>query len=203
MLSRGRTDTRDRILDGAAQAIALHGLAKLDMGDVSHSSGVSRGTLYRYFPTRDRLLVELARHEGERLRARMHAAIAEAPAGPERILVAAEHATRHVREHPVLQRILETDPAFVLRALREQFPLIKAELEPMLGPLLAETALARGGIATAQQLLDWTVRLMISAYLFPDDHPDGMARGLTATYQVLTKRRAVRRRPPARVRGSA
>ena len=45
--------TRERILDGAMAAIARHGLSKLGMSDVSHSAGVSRGTLYRYFPSRE------------------------------------------------------------------------------------------------------------------------------------------------------
>ena len=52
--------TRARILEGAATAVARHGLAKLDMSDVSAISGVSRGTLYRYFPNRDALLAEYA-----------------------------------------------------------------------------------------------------------------------------------------------
>ena len=52
--------TRERILDGAMAAIARHGLAKLGMSDVSVSAGVSRGTLYRYFPSREELLRDLA-----------------------------------------------------------------------------------------------------------------------------------------------
>src|SRR5262245_35161324 len=55
--------TRERILDGAARALARHGLAKLGMQDVSQQAAVSRGTLYRYFPNRDDLLTTLARHE--------------------------------------------------------------------------------------------------------------------------------------------
>jgi len=111
--------TRERILDGAATAVARHGLAKLEMRDVSAISGVSRGTLYRYFPSRDALLDELARHEARLFKERMRAAIENAPPGAERVRVALEHATRHVREHALLQRLLDTDPTFVLRGLRE------------------------------------------------------------------------------------
>ena len=41
------------------------------MTDVSESAGVSRGTLYRYFPTRARLLAGLVQHEMRRFRASM------------------------------------------------------------------------------------------------------------------------------------
>jgi AcrR family transcriptional regulator len=55
--------TRERILDGAVQAVALHGLSKLGMSDVSRSAGVARGTVYRYFASRDELLNALAARE--------------------------------------------------------------------------------------------------------------------------------------------
>lgn len=178
--------TRARILEGAAIAVARHGLTKLEMSDVSAISGVSRGTLYRYFPNRDALLDELASHEGQLFRERMLAAIEQAPPGAERVRVALEHATRHVSEHALLQRLLDTDPAFLLRGLRDQFDSLKAELGALLVPLLQESELVRARIATADQLLDWMVRLMISAFLLPGRDPEAMTQGLTAVYRILT-----------------
>ncbi len=178
--------TRDRILDGAAEAVARHGISKLDMGDVSASSGVSRPTIYRYFPRRNVLLTELARREGLRFRERMIRAIEEAPRGPDRILVALEHATRHVRDHAVLQRLLETDPGLLLRGLRLYLPFVRDDLVRVLGPLLQETEFVRRGLVTTEQLVDWLLRLMVSAFLLPDAKPDQMAQGLTAVYRLLT-----------------
>lgn len=178
--------TRDRIMEGAATAVARHGLAKLEMRDVSTISGVSRGTLYRYFPSRDALLAGLAQREGLRFKQRMLEAIEEAPPGPERMLVALEHATRHVLEHRALQRLLETDPAFVLGGLRAQFEALKAEFGELLGPLLREVKLVRRGVVTAEELVDWTMRLMVSAFLLPHPHPEEMAGGLTAVYRILS-----------------
>lgn len=178
--------TRARILDGAASAVARHGLAKLEMRDVSTISGVSRGTLYRYFPSRDALLDELARHEARLFKERVRAAIEDAPPGAERVRVALEHATRHVREHALLQRLLDTDPTFVLRGLREQFESLKAELGAPILPLLQESELVRTRIATADQLVDWMMRLMVSAFFLPGGDPEGMTEGLTAVYRILT-----------------
>jgi len=191
------TATRDRILDGAASAVTLHGLSKLDMGDVSRTSGLSRGTVYRYFPNRDVLLKQLAHREGTRFRQRLLDAIEQAPPGPERILIALEHATRHVHEHRMLQRILETDPALVLRELRAQFAGIKAELRPVLAPTLEKLEPVRRGAADVDDVVDWLTRLMLSAYLLPSASPDDMAGKLTAVFRTLT---AV---GPARRKGQA
>ena len=196
--------TRDRILDGAAVAVARHGLAKLDMGDVSVTSGVSRGTLYRYFPGREVLLAELAQREGLRFKEQMLAAIGAAPPGPERIRVALEHATRHVREHPALRRLLETDPAFVLRALQREFPAIRAELGQVLAPILGEVDLVRRGVVGTGQLVDWTVRLMISAFLLPEaDADEDMARSMAAVCRLLVGDHLPAAHPPRTVRRRA
>lgn len=178
--------TRERILDGAMTAVARHGLAKLEMSDVSALSGVSRGTLYRYFPNRDALLAELASHEGKLFKQRMLAAIEQVPPGAERMRVALEYTTRHVREHAALQRLLDTDPSFVVKGLRDQFDGLKTEFGALLGPLLNESDLVRRRIVSAEQLVDWMMRLMVSAFLIPGRDPDSMTHGLTAVYRILT-----------------
>src|SRR5262245_66484672 len=117
--------TRERILDGAARALARHGLAKLGMHDVSRQAAVSRGTLYRYFPNRDDLLTTLARHEGQRFQEQVAEAVRRVPPGPARLQVALEYASRDAREHPVLRRLLVTDPAFVPGAMRRREPAVR------------------------------------------------------------------------------
>lgn len=177
--------TRERILDGAMLAIARHGLAKLGMSDVSQQAGVSRGTLYRYFPSREELLLDLAAFETARFQQRVGAALAAAPAGASRLEIALQQVTRYVGEHPAIRRVIETEPAFVLGYLREQFPALRATTGQFLAPLLADTQPVRDGLASTEQLVDWMTRVMISAVLFPDPDPDGMAHSLTAVYRLL------------------
>lgn len=193
--------TRDRILDGAVRAIALHGLAKLGMSDVSDSAGVSRGTLYRYFATRELLLQSLAARESRRFEQVVRKALANTPEGVERLRVVLQHATRHVRGHPALQRLLDSELEFVMLYLREQFPVIRATMRKLLAPILRETELVRRGTATSDDLVDWLARMIISAVLFPDPNPERMVTALTGVYQALSastapERRAPRRRPP-------
>ena len=178
--------TRERILEGTRAAIARHGLAKLGMTDVSHSCGLSRGTVYRYFPTREKLLLELVAHESDRFRGRLLAELEAAEPGADRVRAAIEHAARLTQEHPVLQRLLETDAAFVLGVIREQLPLIRATVQELLGPVLEDSSLVRSGVVRSGQLVDWTMRIMISAYLFPDAHPSELAESLAAVHRALT-----------------
>jgi len=194
--------TRERILDGAMAAIARHGLSKLGMSDVSVSAGVSRGTLYRYFPSREELLQSLAAFETQRFKARTDAALAAAPAGAARLEVALQLVASYVAEHPAIRRVIETEPAFVLGYLRAEFPTLRAATGAFLAPLLAQTDPVRQGLATTEQLVDWMTRVMISAVLFPDPNPERMAQALTAVYRLLQvpapRKAAARRRPTRR-----
>ena len=190
--------TRERILDGAMAAIARHGLAKLGMSDVSASAGVSRGTLYRYFPNRDELLQSLATFESQRFQERMMAALGQAPSDSSRLEVALQLVTNYVAEHPAIRRVIETEPAFVLAYLGEEFPNLRAVIGAFLAPLLRETAPVQQGLVTTEQLVDWLTRVMISAVLFPDPDPNRMAHGLTAVYRLLAGATTPARRRPTR-----
>jgi AcrR family transcriptional regulator len=198
--------TRERILEGALQAVARHGLTKLGMHDVCEHAGVSRGTLYRYFPNRDVLLRSLAEFERDRFQQRVGEALRNAPPGAARLRVALQHVARYVGEHPAIQRLIENEPAFILRYVRDQFPTLCATTGAFFAPLVATAEPVRQGLATPEQLVDWLTRVMISAVLFPDRDPDGMARSLTAVFGLLAGPVAVprraRRRPAAQAPGN-
>src|SRR5256885_9631057 len=66
-----------KVVDGALRAIARFGLGKLTVDDVAREAGISRATLYRYFPGRGAVLGAVARSEADRLRAGLDAALGE------------------------------------------------------------------------------------------------------------------------------
>ena len=55
-----------RILSGALDAIAARGVKRLSMSDIIDASGVSRGTLYRYFSNKDQVLSAVAESPSSR-----------------------------------------------------------------------------------------------------------------------------------------
>ncbi|MBW2230786.1 MAG: TetR/AcrR family transcriptional regulator, partial [Deltaproteobacteria bacterium] len=114
-----RQRTRERLLQGALRAVASRGLAKLSMSDVSEFAGVSRGTVYRYFSNTEELLRELSRREAERFEQQVWEALERIPiTSPERLRVVLDAIERLARDHPLIQRLPETDPGFVLTAVR-------------------------------------------------------------------------------------
>jgi TetR/AcrR family transcriptional repressor of uid operon len=48
-------ETRERLLDAADRLVRQIGMAKTSMADVARVAGVARGTLYRYFKSRESL----------------------------------------------------------------------------------------------------------------------------------------------------
>ncbi len=52
-------DARRRILDAAGRCIVRRGNTQFRMGEVADEAGVSRSTVYRYFPARDDVLLGL------------------------------------------------------------------------------------------------------------------------------------------------
>ncbi len=57
---------RRQILDGAYRQFMRHGFDATSMGDIAKEAGVSKGTLYVYFDSKERLFQELVREEKER-----------------------------------------------------------------------------------------------------------------------------------------
>lgn len=55
--------TVDAILEGAARILVDEGLAKLNTNLVAEVAGVSIGTLYQYFPTKEAILTEIIRQK--------------------------------------------------------------------------------------------------------------------------------------------
>ncbi len=72
---------RTRILQTAQQAFVKHGAA-VAMDDIARQSGLGSGTLYRHFPTREKLIEAVYREEVEKLTtAAAHLLATHAPVG--------------------------------------------------------------------------------------------------------------------------
>ena len=74
---RDALDNRERILTVAREAIAASSSASLTA--IAKEAGVGIGTLYRHFPTREALILELYRHDIQHLINRAPALLADHP----------------------------------------------------------------------------------------------------------------------------
>ena len=77
-----RSASADAILSAAQQMIRERGPEKLRLAAVAEAAGVSRQTLYRWFPTKDDLLAAISQRERALFDDRLNVALAvDPPAG--------------------------------------------------------------------------------------------------------------------------
>jgi TetR/AcrR family transcriptional repressor of mexCD-oprJ operon len=141
------------ILEAAAKVLAAGG-EQASMNDVAAAAGVARATLYRYFPSRQALLDELARVAADDAGARLASARIEE-------LAAAEAVTRAVRA------LIEVGDPFTVVARERMRPDPEQFEQRVLEPLrrLFERAQGRGeirGDIPSSWLTDALVGLVVS-----------------------------------------
>lgn len=160
--------TRDRILEGALAALGRVGPRRLTMSDVSDRAGLSRGTVYRYFPTKEDLLAVLAEYEQDRFSDGLRRALAED--GPDPSLAAVvEYIINYLRQHPALPLMIDVEPEFVLAFLRRQLPVFHRITEELLGPVMSTARPVREGILTVAELNELLLRVVLSVFLVPGE----------------------------------
>lgn len=157
----------------------------MTMTDVSESAGVSRGTLYRYFPGKGHLVDALARYEQLRFEAGLADAISAAAHGPERVRAVVDFAIAYLRDHPALGRMLESEPGFVLDYLCRQLPSLHRAALRKIGPQLEQSCPVESGLATVEQLVDLLVRLLVANFVAPSSKPAADAETLHATVNLI------------------
>jgi AcrR family transcriptional regulator len=166
--------TRDRILEGALAALGRVGPRRLTMSDVSDRAGLSRGTVYRYFPTKDDLLAVLAEYEQNRFSEGLRGALADSGTEPSLVAVV-EYIIGYLRQHPALPLMIEVEPEFVLAFLRRQMPIFHRITEELLGPVMSRSRPVVEGWVTVAELDELLLRVVLSVFLVPGE--DGVTVG--------------------------
>jgi AcrR family transcriptional regulator len=128
---------RERILDGALTCVGRYGLAKTTVEDVARASGLSRASIYRYFPGgRDELVDALIAWEMGRFFGRLAEHVADAPDFCSLIEDGLAFAHRSLVEHEVLRTMVALEPERLLPVLSTEssnvLPIIAAYLLPFL-----------------------------------------------------------------------
>ncbi|HEX5267493.1 MAG TPA: TetR/AcrR family transcriptional regulator, partial [Acidimicrobiales bacterium] len=140
-------ETRDRILEGALQAMGRVGLRRLTMADVATVARLSRGTVYRYFPSKEDLLAVLAEYERDRFSEGLRRSLADEKGRPG-LEALAEYLMKYLREHPALTLMIDTEPAFVLGFFRQQLPVFHDIADDLLGEPMEQAPPVRDGRVT-------------------------------------------------------
>jgi AcrR family transcriptional regulator len=152
------TSSRQRILAATAEVLGRNGMTKLSLSEVALQAGVSRPTLYRYFADKRELLDAFVVWERQYYEIAVAEATADLPPC-ERLDAALRVIVDYQQSYPGL-RMIDIEPAQVIRRLSRVIPLMRARLERLAsGP---DPALA---VSTA-------VRVAISHYVVRSDDDD-------------------------------
>ena len=170
----------DSILAAARQAIAEGGAAQLTMSAVAARAGISRPTLYRWFPTKRDLLAAMADDAERRFDAGLRAVV-DAGRSPQQQLDAALRYTVGFLGDTALPSPVGIDPEFFLKSLTASLAPHADMLAALLGDALGQVPAVQAGRVTERQVAELFLRVAYSLYLVP--HPDGEA--LLATMREL------------------
>jgi AcrR family transcriptional regulator len=172
-------EVRERILQATYDCVARWGLAKTTIEDAAREAGVSRATVYRYFPGgRDELIGAVVRWEFFRFFLRLYEEVHDAETLEEvmeRGLVFAHNA---ILEHEVLQRILVTEPEMLLPHMTVEANGTHQMVSSFLAPYLVQHGVAEG--TDLDRAADFLARMVLSYISSPGrwdlDDPAQVAR---------------------------
>ncbi|MFL1540650.1 TetR/AcrR family transcriptional regulator [Acinetobacter baumannii] len=127
--------TFEAILEAAARILESLGFAGFNTNAVAELAGVSIGSLYQYFPSKDALIVELIRRERAKLSTHIVEAIQQHEAADlkEKLKLIIQAAVQHQLSRPQLARTLEFASELIGKDIEERE--LQHELETIISDL--------------------------------------------------------------------
>lgn len=154
---------RDRLLAATYRCIARSGLARTTVEDAAREAGMSRATVYRWFPGgREQLLAETIAWETDQFFVRLAEEVGSAPSVTEVVSRAIVSGRRWIEEHEVLQHLLATEPGAIMPAMTEEV----RNLVPAIGRFV-ESYLVLEGIPDPGPAGEYVARMVVSHIASP------------------------------------
>jgi AcrR family transcriptional regulator len=180
------TATEARILSGALSLIGRRGVRRLGMQEIAEAAGVSRGTLYRYFPSKDQVLTGAADYDEQRFRIGLDRALSAAGGPEQRVGAFMAYAFDFIRSHPA-RPLFESEPGFVMVFLLDHLPALRKELVERLGDALDTVPAVASGELDRGQLADVIVRLFASSWIIPEGDDASLVHSVNRILQLGPK----------------
>jgi AcrR family transcriptional regulator len=161
---------RERILEGTYACVARWGLSKTTVEDAARQAGLSRATVYRYFPGgRDELIDAVVSWQYLRFFGRLYEEVHGAASLEEVLERGLVFARRSILEHEVLQKVLQTEPDVLIPKLTVESNRTVGLISGFLVPYLHEHGLPDG--LEVHEAADFLARMILS-YISSPGHWD-------------------------------
>ena len=178
--------TEERILTAALGLIGRRGVRRLGMREIAEAAGVSRGTLYRYFPSKDHVLAAAAEYDAQRFSDGIDTVLAAARSPEDRISAFMAYAFDFIRSHPC-RPLFETESGFVMSYLLDHLPSLRGELVLRLGDALDAVPAVATGALGRDQLADVIVRLFASSWIIPETDDASLVQSVNQILQIRSE----------------
>jgi AcrR family transcriptional regulator len=189
--------TATLILAAAQRTIRVRGPEKLTMSAVATEAGVSRPTLYRWFPTKALLLGAIAAYAVEHFDTGLQALADEHCDPAQRLDVALRYLVTYL-DDTMGSDAVHVDAEFALQGLADSLPPHVESLARVLGDALDEVPTVRDGTVTREEAAEMFLRVAYSHYLVPGRDPERLLATLRAFAGLPAT--PVGRMPPAGAR---
>jgi AcrR family transcriptional regulator len=137
------TSSRHKILAATVEVLGRSGHSKLSLSDVALAAGVSRPTLYRWFPSKDHLLEAFGLYERQMFKNGL-AAATSGLRGMEKLDAALRFIVEYQQTYSSV-RLVDSEPEVAIAQLAEVLPVMRARLQKLLpgagGEVKAATAI--------------------------------------------------------------
>src|SRR5215207_4248089 len=163
--------TAETILAAAQRSIRRRGPQKLSLSAVAEEAGVSRPTVYRWFPTKTLLLAAITAYEVEQFDAGLLALADRYDDPGSRFDAALRYMVTYLDETMGADAI-SADPAFALQSLADSLGPHIDSVAGVLGDALDQIPAVRSGALTREQGAEMLLRVAYSHYLVPNPDPD-------------------------------
>lgn len=178
--------TEERILTAGLDLIGRRGVRRLGMREIAEAAGVSRGTLYRYFPSKDHVLAAAAAYDAQRFSEGLDAVLSTALSPEERITAFMAYTFDFIRTHPC-RPLFESESGFVMGYLLEHLPSLRGELVLRLGDALDIVPAVAAGTLGREQLADVIVRLFASSWIIPEMDDASLVQSVNQLLQIRSE----------------
>jgi len=170
-MSKLSPDPEAEILRAAKQCYLSDGIARTGMREVAAAAGVARSTLYRYFPSRDDVLVATIKREMEEANDRIGKRLGQYTDPADLIVEGLLMAIRDIPERPLLKAVFASDEDAVARRIIWNSDIIVSfgeelmdrVVQPALDANLLQTAVA------PEVLVEWVYRVLLSFLTLPSN----------------------------------
>lgn len=165
-------EVRNRIMEAAISCVERTGMRGFSLEDVAAEAGVSRTTIYRYFPGgRSQLVEQTATWEIARFWARLAEAVESLPTIEDRLVAGLVIGRKLMGKSRILANLMDPELLELTEAVQPSEPLIHGVIRDYMRELLAEEELhgrLRPGV-TPERGADYLMRMTLSWMGSPAD----------------------------------